>query len=113
MDSNWFNGEPLVTHSDKILKMKNTSTIMIFFVSILSFGFHPEEEPVNLNFVGKIIMANSGVVVDQISIFDKTSDIGNSVLQAIDGGSISDGTAGIDKNNMISLIKTTSNGEVK
>lgn len=43
----------------------------------------------------------------------ESSDIGYSVLQASDGGVITVGTAGVDKNNMISLIKTTSNGELK
>ena len=36
-----------------------------------------------------------------------------SIIETLDGGYVTAGTAGIDKNKMISLIKTTSNGELK
>ena len=36
-----------------------------------------------------------------------------SIIETLDGGYVTAGTAGIDKNKMISLIKTTTNGELK
>jgi hypothetical protein len=61
-----------------------------------------------------ILKVGADFTTEWYKTFGSTSEeTAVSVIQTADGGFITSGTAGIDKNNMISLIKVTANGELK